>query len=123
MKSLAKLTALANRFKIKLAQNVSAQPGDIESSLKSAQLWDLSKDVASLVAAAGVPDTSTIDLHIVVSTGPVVGFDPVLTPEAPQAADKLKTLLIKKYALPMATALQKAGMSVAEPVTVSWLKY
>lgn len=111
-----------NKF-YKQAQQASAQPGDVETALKSASLWDLTKDVAGLLNVAGVPDSSSVELQIVVSAGPKISFNSVLSPDVPGIGSKLSTLLNKKYGAVMSGALTKAGLNVEEPISVSWLKF
>ena len=122
MKSLFSLTKLANKFRIIIADQ-SAQAGDIETALKAANLWDLSKDVAPLVAASGIPDSCSIDIKINVSEGPAVSFSVITSPESVEPSKALEASLLKKFASTMTTALSKAGLNVTQIVTVNWLKF
>ena len=58
-KIIEKLIKIAgNQQKIieKLAIQTSARPGDVETALKKANLWELATQVSPLLNQAGVPD-------------------------------------------------------------------
>lgn len=119
---MEKLLNKINLF-YKLAQMTSAQPGEVETALKNANLWELSKEVSPLVAAAQVPDNAAINLQIVVSPGPKISFNSLLEPGMPPASGKLSALLAKKYSAIMSAALAKVGLNVEEPIVVGWLTF
>lgn len=117
------LHKLASEFE-KLAQvAVSAQPGDVQSALERAKMWDLSKAVSPLLDAAGVPDSSAVHVSILVSAGPKVAFNVVLDPANPAISKKLNAMLAQRYAMPMANALKSANINAAGVLVVNWLKF
>lgn len=123
MKSVDKLLKLAERFsrKISLAQQSSAQAGDIENALKAARLWDLSQAVSPLLNQAGVSDTAPVKITIVVDSKLDVKF--TVETQPPAAALKLAGLLRTKYSAAMKAAIAAAKLSVAETLTVPWLTF
>jgi hypothetical protein len=101
----------------------SAQPGDIQTVLERANLWNTSKTVAPLLDAAGVPDASAAHIAILVSPGPKVSFNAVLDPANPNASKKLNALLAQKFAMPIANAIKVAKMSPESTLVINWLKF
>lgn len=125
MKSLEKMSGLADRFEQKLekqAQVVGAQSADIQDALAAARLWDLSGAVAPMLNQAGVPDSASVSTSIVVDKLLNVNF--LATTQPPHAsAAKLAQLLKNTYSAKMKAALQAAKLSVADTITVKWLTF
>jgi hypothetical protein len=125
MRSLEKMVGLAERFEHKLekyAQEVGAQAYDVEKVLVAANLWDLSAQVAPMLAQAGVPENVSVATFIVVDKVLNVTF--LVTTNPPHAsAAKLAQLLKNTYSAKMKAALQAAKLSVADTLTVKWINF
>lgn len=121
MKSVDNLVKLAERFarKISLAQQTSAQPGEIQSALEAAGVWGKPDDLFPLADAAGLPQgpcTFTFTVNKSLDTT----FHTVC-PGAPAAAQiKMNGLLRNKYNSLFKAAMQKAKLTVADTVDVKW---
>jgi hypothetical protein len=116
------LYKLAIRFE-KQAQVVSAQPGDIQNCLENAKLWNLSTAVSPILNQAGVPDDASVNISILVSEGPSVAYDVVLTPPNPKVSAQLNRFLKQKLSTIMTNALKTAKLNVTDVVTVKWLTF
>lgn len=119
---LGNLIKLIGEFE-KMAQQVSAQPGDIQTALEKAGLWNASADVSPLLSKAGVADDQSINISIVVSPGPSVSFSANVDPGNPNTSGRLAALLSQKYAGAMAKAIKAANLTVSDHITVNWLKF
>lgn len=118
MRSVEYLVKLAARFSQKLAQTVSAQPGDIERALSNARVKPSSQDIAPFLNMAKVPDDVSLDIKVVVDPKLSVKF--LVTASPPSAsANALKSLLDRKYSTLMSQALQKAGLQVTSSMAVN----
>lgn len=104
------------------AQMTSAQPGDIEQALKQAGLFELSDKVAPLLNTAKVPDTSSVQINMVVDKGMNVGFLVTLNPPS-NAGNALAGLLKRQFSGAMKQALIKAKLNVADTVSLKWLTF
>lgn len=108
MKSLDKITKLANKFvrKIALASTQSAQSGEIDTALKSAGVRPTAEDLSPLLDTAKVPEDMHLSIGINVDSGLNVKF--VTNPRHVG----LEALLNKTYSNRMAAALKSAGIGV-----------
>jgi hypothetical protein len=125
MKSLEKMSSLADRFEQKLlkqAQVVSAQSGTIQDALTAAKLWELSDQVVPMLNQAGVPENASVATSIVVDK--LLNVNILVTTTPPHAsAAKLAQLLKNSFSAKMKAALQAAKLSVADTITVGWLTF
>src|SRR6266852_1316701 len=92
--------------KLVQAQQVSAQPADIQDSLEKANLWSVTNQVSPLLNAAGVPDDASVNISIIADKGPTVNYGVALNPPNAHVANKLATLLKQHYAVPMSSAIK-----------------
>lgn len=125
MKNIEKLLKLADKIEKRLkkeAQMTSAQASDVEDALKAAGLWELSSNVSPMLNAAGVPESATVQINIVVDKTLRVSFVVSLNP--PHASALILARLLKNaYAGKMGAALTAAKLSVADTLTVKWLTF
>ena len=103
------------------AQAVSAQPGDIQTALERANLWNISPTVSPLLDAAGVPDSAKVNIAIGVNPGGHIDYHANLAPQNPHVSQKLSALLKQKLSTPMSQAIK--GLTVSNPLTVNWLTF
>jgi len=125
MENFKKLLRLAKRFELKyiVAQKVSAQAGDVEATLKSAGLWELSNQVSSLLDQARVPSDASVDIKINIKPGNEVSFTVLTNPANPKASQTLALLLSKSFSRKMSEVLAKSGLGVGESVVLNWLTF
>lgn len=122
MKSLEKLSSLADKFEHKIAQTQGAQAGDIEKALKDAGLWVASNDIAPMLNTARVPESVALNISVVVDKDLHVRFQVEATP--PHAsANVLKQLLERAYSGKMSQALRNAKISVTDTVTAGLAQF
>jgi len=123
-----KLNKLAKifEFKMKYAQESTAQAGDFEHVLKNTNLWEKTNDVAKLVQKAGVPDDASININIAVDKNMNVSYtvlvDPV-TPAGSKSAISLSNLLKATFGDSMKKAFIASGLSVSDVVTFKWINF
>src|ERR1700733_6117352 len=96
----------------KRAQTVSAQPGDVQTVLERAKLWNIQTMVSPMLNQVGVPDDATVNISILVDAGPKIGFNAVLTPQNPKISIALNNLLKQKIGVPMVNAIKSAGLKI-----------
>lgn len=122
MRSIVRLSRLAHRFdqQIRLAQKVFAQPGEIETVLKKANLWELDHIIAPLINTVGIPNSSSIEINIIASDGLIINFDVKINPENVAMSKNLSKLLTQKLSAQMQNALKEANLSVEGFITVKW---
>lgn len=131
MSSVDKLFKLADRLARKISLGQSAQPGDIQSNLQEARLWDLTNDLFPLLDQADIPAGVPVHLDIVVDSNFNVTY-PVKTKDAAKG-QKLSVLVKSKYGQAMSDALKKGTIKdsfgkvlgpfrvVGPPKVASWL--
>lgn len=112
---------IENRFR-KLAQDASAQAGDVEDVLRKANLWDLSNQVAPLLNSARIPESAAVKISIVVDKNLRVNFIVDLTPPHASAVG-LARLLKNAYGEKMHQALAAAKLNVADTLTLNWMTF
>lgn len=117
---------LAVKFEKQAQATVAAQPGDVQTALERAKLWQLSTAVAPMLNQAGVSDDASVNISILVNkgpVGPVVAFSTNLAPPNPKVSTKLNSLLAQKFAGPMLNAIKAANLSVVDNLVVKWLNF
>lgn len=102
---------------------VTAQPGDIQTALEQANLWNMQKAVAPMLNQAGVPEDATVNISVLADTGPKVGYNVLLQPNNPKISNTLAALLKQKFAPAMTDALKKSNVSINSLMVVNWLKF
>ncbi len=114
MRSIDKLSKLANKFeqKLSLAYGQSAQKGDIDSALQKAGVRPSADDISPFLDKAHVPDS--LHLSIGINVGSNLGVQFVTAPRQPL----LESLLNKIYSSKMQNALKNSGLGVADNVYV-----
>lgn len=146
MKYVDYMTKLANRFerKLSLAQQ-SAQSGELQKALSDAGALPGPDAVSPLLNAVGIPDTSAVEIFMVIDHNLNVTFSSVMTPAftpdpskteqqnqqelarltklANVPAGKLNKLLFDKYSASMKKALLASKLAPTDTVKFSWLKY
>lgn len=123
MKYTNRLINLGQQLADKYAQTVSAQPGDVENALRSAGLWDKTQDVSPMLNAAGVPDDASVVISMQVDPALNFTYPVVLTPPNKPAAFKLASAIKMKFGPLHKAAAQKAGLKVANPLVLQWMKF
>ena len=125
MKYTEHLLKIAERFahKLLLAQQASAQPGEIMAVLQTAGLWEKSAEVAPLLNTAGVSDDTTVQIFIIVDSKLNCTYRIATTPPRPAAAIKLRGLLNYKYSVAMKKALTTANISVTDTIELKWMNF
>lgn len=109
--------------KLVQAQQVSAQPSDVQASLEKANLWSLTNQVSPLLNSAGVPDDATVNISIMAGKGPTVNYGVALNPPNANVSNKLSNLLKQHYSAPMSNALKTHAVNIENPLTLNWLKF
>lgn len=107
----------------KLAQQASAQAGDIQVALQKNNLWELSGNIAPLLNQAGVSEDASVAISIVVDKGPTLKYGVVLTPPNAGVANKLSALINSHYGAPMVKAIRGSNLTIETPITLNWLKF
>ena len=107
----------------KAAQTMTAQPGDVQTALEQANIWNKQAVVSPMLNQAGVPDDAAVSISILVSQGPKVGFNVILEPKNPKVSVTLSNLLKQTFSIPMTKAIQAAKLNVASLLVVNWLKF
>jgi hypothetical protein len=128
MKSINELVALADKFE-KMAQDslaktpqVSAQQGDIQTTLERANMWNKQDEVAQLVSASKIPDSVSVAISILADKAMNINFTVVTNPHDAGSL-KLTQLLKQKYSQPMRAIIQKSGLNVANVMEVPWIRF
>ena len=128
MVTTKELLALATQYE-KLAQEgimrgprISAQRGDVQSTLERAGLWDLQPEVAQLIETSKIPESASIAITILVDKALNVNFTVVTNPHNAGSL-RLVQLLKEKYAQPMRNAIGMSGLGVESVIEVPWLRY
>ncbi len=122
MKSVDNLVKLAERFarKISLAQQ-TAQPGEIVKALQDGGVWGKPEDLFPLADQAGLPQ-GPCTFNFTVDKNLNTTFHTVCSVKGatPASQIKMNSLLKNKYNNLFKTAMQKAGLSVADTMDVKW---
>ena len=125
MENFKKLLKLAEKLESKyvVAQQATAQSGDVEKVLKAAGAWDLSNQVSPLLEAAKVPSDASVDIKINVNSKNQVSFTVLLNPTNPKASQTLSLLLMKNFSKKMSDALRASGANIGDSVILNWLTF
>lgn len=125
MENFKKLLRVAKKFELKyiVAQQVAAQPADVEKTLSNAGLWNLSNEVSPLLETAKVPNEASVELKINVKPGGEVSFTALIEPANPKASQTLSLLLMKNFGRKMSEALKTGGTNIQNALVLNWLKF
>lgn len=127
MKKIDKIVALANKFEqlAAQAQLSSAQAGDVQRALENAKLFnasDIGSKVAELLPKAKIPETSTVQIDILVDKNLNPNYSVTLNP--PSSASAVLGHLVKtQFAGPMKKALTDANLKVSDTIATKWLHF
>lgn len=120
---LDKLLKLVDQFEKQAQMLVSAQPGDIQTVLEDARLWNIAPTVSPLLTSAGISEDAQVSISLLIGPRNVIDFNVILNPNSPNAAKKLSMLLKQKFGAAMLQALQNAKLNINNQVNMSWLKF
>lgn len=101
----------------------SAQSYDVEKVLGDAGLLNASDKVSPILGQAGVPETTSVDLRLIVKPDFSIDYIVILDPVNPAVAKKLSFLLKKSFGPAMSKALKDRHLIVAGDLEVKWLKF
>ena len=126
MDKFKKTLALADKFELKLSvaqAATSAQAADVETALKTANVFDVSDKVAPLLNDAKVPGDAKVAVSIVVDSHLNPTYVVKLDPANPAASAKLGQLIKGKFSAAMKKALVDAKLNVADKVQADWVHF